>query len=427
MNSDDFKNDYADKHNREAQSLIFNSKLKLNEISISMLQSVAIKILDLGIVLSKNGSVLNNIKDVEFEFDEYSVVNIVSFTEISLETGSGFDFINYFKYYFGPVLLVSRHKELAELIRRSDYIDSKEYLAIKFPLLSKLLTIENERLEAFFLRIYQFLTLSPISYYFYMKSYGLYFFSIIMKLMSNSRSSKEKVLNEEKMLHKIKEYLIELNEFDVNGRWSEYHTDYDMCSIINSDNNWRKFYENERAKKISELLECKEPGSLLDLGANQGYFSFLAVKLGYNVKALDHDHGAINKLYNYLKTTGFKYKIRPAVVDFIRLNQDECKRFNSHTTLALGFIHHMRLVELLSWTKISTTLSALTENTLITEFKPGTNARAAFIPEDVVPVDDYNVESFIDSLKVHFKTVELCGTYRQHEDGGERQIITCEK
>ena len=62
------------------------------------------------------------------------------------------------------------------------------------------------------------------------------------------------------------------------------------------------------------------------------------------------------------------------MLDFNEFSDANIERFRSSYVLALGFTHHLYLVEKLSWDFISRVLSKLTKKVLITEFKPDTGA-----------------------------------------------------
>lgn len=397
-----------------------------------MLYNEAVNVIDYAIELNSSGKTFDNIENTKIIYNEYSNICDIKTDECIIETGSHFDYINFFKLYLGPILLVHKNPALIELVRRADIISAEEYLSIKYPLLSKLLSrkYKNKILKRIALRVYQFLTVSPISYFIYIKSFHSFIYFLAIKIKEIFLYNKQKKNLTERLLIDTKKFLSELTFNRVDVRWSEYHDVFNIASIINNENNWEDYYYNsDRATKIRELLDNSSPKSLLDLGANQGYFSFLAAKLGYSVQALDYDHGAIDKLYQHLLNTNFKYKIKPAIVNFKDITDTESERFSSDTTLALGFLHHMRLVELLSWEDIAQKLSDLTERKLITEFKANTGARKYFIKEDKKHfVNDYNLEDFLDSLRVHFRKVETCGSFSQFKThSGMREIVVCEK
>jgi hypothetical protein len=175
------------------------------------------------------------------------------------------------------------------------------------------------------------------------------------------------------------------------------------------------------------VLEKERKSTLLDLGANQGYFSFMSSQLGFQVIALDTDMGAIDQLYSVLVKSRFQQSVRPAVVDFTRLNPGERDRFVSDVVLALGFTHHMRLDQQLSWPEIAETLAGLTHRLLITEFKLNTYARSSQSETDTFVAADYTLENFMAALEVHFADVQLGEITQQEESGGKRQLILCRK
>ena len=67
--------------------------------------------------------------------------------------------------------------------------------------------------------------------------------------------------------------------------------------------------------------------------------------LNLDTIAMDNDVGALEKLDKILENHSYKLPIIPCVKDFLSIRDSEIIRFKSDVVLALGFIHHMRLVE----------------------------------------------------------------------------------
>jgi hypothetical protein len=229
------------------------------------------------------------------------------------------------------------------------------------------------------------------------------------------------------LLKRLRLRLDGLSLDQVSGKWTSYHTHHSIEEICQAQEDWRKHFHGPRPNQIQDVLEGESRGTLLDLGANQGYFSLLASHLGFQVTALDTDMGAIDQLYSALVKSRFQQSVRPAVVDFTRLNPGERDRFVSDVVLALGFTHHMRLDQQLSWPEIAETLAGLTHRLLITEFKLNTKARSGQSETDTFVAADYTLENFMTALEAHFADVQLGEITQQEESGGKRQLILCRK
>jgi len=223
-------------------------------------------------------------------------------------------------------------------------------------------------------------------------------------------------------------WIYNLNKLKIKSgstKWSAYH--HQPIKEILTETEWKKYFISFRSKVLFDLLSSEPRGTLLDIGANKGFFSCLGAKFGYKVTAIDYDVKAIDELFLNLKATNFVNNIRPLVVNFSELKEDELWRFRSDVVLALGFIHHMRLVEYISWDKIAEKLSLLTDKTLITDFKLTTVARGEKEEFSALFLEDYKLDNYVTSLKKYFNSVELLEITKQDGVGGERQMVICRK
>ena len=193
--------------------------MQRNEFSISMLCNEAVNIIDHAMKLNANGKMLNNIENTRILYDEYSNICEINTDECMIEIGSHFDYINFFKLYLGPILLVHSNPALIELVRRADIISTEEYLSIKYPLLSKLLSrkYKNKVLKRIVLRVYQFLTVSPISYFIYIKSFHSFVYFLAIKIKEIFLYNKQKKNLTEILLIDTKKFLSELTLNIVDG------------------------------------------------------------------------------------------------------------------------------------------------------------------------------------------------------------------
>ena len=122
------------------------------------------------------------------------------------------------------------------------------------------------------------------------------------------------------------------------------------------------------------------PESVLDVGCNTGYFSRIAARLGAKVVGIDSDSPAIDEAWrlNRLEVS----KILPLVVDFARptpalgwrngeqqsFTERSYKRFDC--VLLLAVVHHLTLVEGVSFLAIFEVVSRCTVKGVIVEYIP---------------------------------------------------------
>ena len=169
---------------------------------------------------------------------------------------------------------------------------------------------------------------------------------------------------------------------DVSLKESSYSSYYQ-----NKKENFKfKFNSNwgDKQKNIFNIIKEHHPKSVLDLGCNTGWFSFLAEKNGASVIAIDNDEACIDKIY--LNTKKNNLKIHPLVMSFedldkqkygIKKNENEknkilflppVARLQSDMVMCLALSHHLVLGNNISIKKIFKNLSLLTKKFLIFEF-----------------------------------------------------------
>jgi len=404
--------------------------LRLNEISSVMLQNAAVVILKTAIILDDEGWALNYLEPGQLVFDTTGRPLFIGISAIDKKSNRKFPFADFAEFFLAPLEMVARQPGLATLLHRAGRLDLSEYMGLTLPRFSSAIrwASSRPRLRRSTSVIKQLLTQSPFAGFFYTGQYV----RMMREIFREWRYRRQH--NEPadapwigKLLRSLLNRIEWLGMDRVTGKWTDYHTRHSVHEICRAGKEWKKHFEGPRPRQIMAVLEQEPKGTLLDLGANQGYFSFLASQLGFQVTALDTDMGAIDRLYSALVENGHPQCVRPAVVDFTRLNPGERDRFVSDVVLALGFTHHMRLVEQLSWSEIAETLAGLTHRLLITEFKLNTYAQSGQTKTDPFVATDYTLENFMTALKAHFADVQLGEITQQDEWGGKRQLILCRK
>jgi SAM-dependent methyltransferase len=139
-----------------------------------------------------------------------------------------------------------------------------------------------------------------------------------------------------------------------------------------------------KQKNVFKIIKTYRPKSVLDLGCNTGWFSFLAAKNGASVIAIDNDESCVDKIYLYTKKNNFN--ILPLVMSFEDLHKHKygiplkkntiskilfsspISRFQSDMVMCLALSHHLILGNGLSIKKIFEDLSLLTKKYLVFEF-----------------------------------------------------------
>jgi 2-polyprenyl-3-methyl-5-hydroxy-6-metoxy-1,4-benzoquinol methylase len=204
-------------------------------------------------------------------------------------------------------------------------------------------------------------------------------------------------------LNKLEDYV---NNFKLNNyttRWEDYYSRdkikdiNDKSTLTNKENSTIKFLK---------LLKNKGQETLLDIAANEGWFSIVAESMGYKVVAFDYDERAINNLYNKIKNTG--KRILPIVMDFTKLTRvfgiqnnwpSATIRYKCDVTLSMAIIHHLSLGQNVRFEEFAKKLELLTKNYAIVEF---IGVDDEHIQNWLKGKDWYNETNFMNAMNKHF-------------------------
>lgn len=179
-----------------------------------------------------------------------------------------------------------------------------------------------------------------------------------------------------------------VNQIDAEPAKSGYSSYYDLKSEnfnIDGLSTWKN-----KQKNVYSIIAKLRPKTVLDLGANTGWFSVLAAKEGANVISTDIDESCANVLYNFAKNANLNIlslvlsfedlaKVGYGVADSDSVYKDRnfknnplflpaTQRFNSELVLCLALIHHLVLGQGQSIEHVVKILESLTQKSLIIEF-----------------------------------------------------------
>ncbi len=148
-----------------------------------------------------------------------------------------------------------------------------------------------------------------------------------------------------------------------------YYDEKDESFSLQAIEKW-----HDKQKNVAKILAEHEPSSVLDIGANTGWFTKLACQYAPEVLATDMDESCMDHLYHYAKQKDMN--ILPLVVGFDALEKDVnspifrpiAQRLRSHTVLCLGLLHHLTLGMGKPVANVMRTLAELTEHVLVLEF-----------------------------------------------------------
>jgi SAM-dependent methyltransferase len=219
---------------------------------------------------------------------------------------------------------------------------------------------------------------------------------------------------------------------DVTPRPSGYSAYYDEKKEALSLADPSAFLPKQRA--IYDVLRAKKPRTVLDIGANTGWFSVLAANLGASVIALEEDESCVDILYRRARTQHLQ--ILPLKASFgdltteihgaralaaeyadrgigrIPLYRAAVDRLDADLVLALGILHHLILGEGRSLDTVLDTLQRLTESVLVLEFVSLDDEKIRAEPEffrnlGKFSSNDYSLERVMEAGRRYFATVDV--------------------
>jgi hypothetical protein len=188
-----------------------------------------------------------------------------------------------------------------------------------------------------------------------------------------SQNKSEVSFSKEKMIRLIDSLNSTIKSLDIKDKvkstWNNYYSE----TILS------KSYLSEKDKIFREFIQDCNKGTVLDLGANDGYFSRIASEQCPLVIAADFDSRCINRLYLSTKISNQK-NIVPVCIDLSNPSpalgfrnverQSFADRAKSETVLALALLHHLVLGKNIPMSNVAKQFDELAEKNLIIEFVP---------------------------------------------------------
>jgi len=223
-----------------------------------------------------------------------------------------------------------------------------------------------------------------------------------------------------------------VRDLDVTPPRSGYSFYYDekreALSVADSDNFLPK------QKTVHELIRARAPRSVLDIGANTGWYSALAAGLGASVIALEEDESCIDILYARAKRE--ELRILPLRGSFAGLTNEihgakafaqdyadraigtnplyraGADRLGADLVLVLGLFHHLVLGEGRPVDDVFEILARLARKTLVLEFVSLDDEKVRESPDFFPSLrrhdrTNYNLEKIMEAGRRHFRLAEF--------------------
>lgn len=219
----------------------------------------------------------------------------------------------------------------------------------------------------------------------------------------------------------------------LSGAYGDYYSKKQESFNFSSQEGW-----GSKQKSVFTALKQEAPETVVDIGANTGWFSFLAESLGAKVIALEIEEDCANAIYTLAKKGD--HHILPLVVSFDDLSKSyygqeptgveylgrdfknnplflaPVERFQVDFVMCLGLIHHLVLGMGHEVSYVLKVLSQMAQKSLLIEFvsldDPLVKGEPSFFKNvGRFNKDNYNLELVIMEGQKYFNTVEILDSH----------------
>lgn len=291
----------------------------------------------------------------------------------------------FFKYQLYPLLIFESQKKLDRIVR---------------------LLIQHDGISG-----YEFLYLNGFGFKGFIVVFSFYVSSPLIQIFNRSLLGKKYCRN---FLLKFLRLIVESIDVTPPKKfWTNYRLDSnddDLGSI--------KIISDSRSKIIYELIKKANPKTILDVGANDGYFSKMSATICNKLLVTDLDEGAIEKFAKWVEKTQLDIEACYCIDDFHKI------KHQAELVLGLALVHHLAISQEYKFDYIARRFSEMSNRYLITEFMPN-GCGALDISPNPLP-EHYNLNIFLSELNKFFKTVQQVDYYRP-ETYAPRVLIFCSK
>lgn len=227
-----------------------------------------------------------------------------------------------------------------------------------------------------------------------------------------------------------------VEKLDVTPRQSAYASYYEDKKE-NFDFNDKSDWQNKQSG-VANVLDEYKPKTVLDIGANTGWFSRLAEYSGSKVTSVEIDESSVDLLYLFAKQKDLP--ILPLQIPFENMEKQvfgrtyddpayvdrdfksaamflpAFKRLNSDMVLCLALTHHLMLGMGMSIDYVFEILSRLIDKVLVFEFiglddNLIKNEPSFFKNLHKFNMENYNIDLIVSKGMQHFKNVKIVDSH----------------
>jgi hypothetical protein len=204
--------------------------------------------------------------------------------------------------------------------------------------------------------------------------------------------------------------------------WSDYYGD--CLSPLEPNPAW-----TSKQRQVFEILARIGPSTVLDVGANRGWYSLMAAKHGASVVAIDTDSTCMSRLYSDARSQSLC--VLPLIMDIRapspahglcgELYSPAWDRLQCDFVLALAIVHHLALRSRLTFDQIVRLLKRFSKRHLLVEFtNPDDPMSKRLIGPWSSSYSWYTSENFQTVLRQHFSAIDR---YPSHSE--TRELYYC--
>lgn len=203
---------------------------------------------------------------------------------------------------------------------------------------------------------------------------------------------------------------------------------------------WAGYYDGEfpalqecaewtpKHRAVHGVLQRFRPATVLDIGANRGWYAMLAASTGSRVVAFDNDEVCVELLFADARKAGLT--VQPLVMSCVNpspryglaggVMESAEERLQSDLVLALALVHHMVFRMNLRFEQIAAALAAYTRQVLVVEFPPKDDIHVSqWMTERYAW---YTMENFTAALSGHFSRITTVASHPT-----PRVLLVCER
>jgi hypothetical protein len=183
-----------------------------------------------------------------------------------------------------------------------------------------------------------------------------------------------------------------------------------------------------KQEAVGKILTESRPKTVLDVGANTGYYAKMAAGTGARVTACETDVSALTRCYedarqermNILSLAVNVFSVSPTPGRGGVACPPPRDRLGSDFVMGLAVIHHVVAIQRLPIVRICEMFADLSSRWLLLEYAPPLKHKIGSSP--VPSLDDYGVDDLENCLKQRFHSVSRLPSYPH-----ERKLFFCEK